>query len=170
MPLEYYPWDDHVVGTYAVGRGRVCAGAVIWRQTPPVPMLAEESQIADCRKLSMEHQKGLRTYIEANAIAWGVGYATAGEVDTANVGNPRHLAMHRALAIVYDKATFDYIVVGGNSFKAYHAPNGEQITHHTFDGCDNIRTIAVAAASILATTYHNEYVSRPNNDKKYFFA
>ncbi len=156
MTLALYKNKDLLeVGTDEVARGclfgRVYAAAVIWTQEEP-----EESNlyppIRDSKKLTPKKREILKDFIENNAIAFGVAYATTDEIDQLNILGAAQLAMHRALSIVREKMDFDHILVDGNYFKPYIT-----YTYETIEKGDD-KYYSIAAASILAKVYHDQYI------------
>ena len=93
----------------------------------------------------------LREIIERDAIAWSVGIVTAKEIDKINILNASILAMHRALDGL--KVRPQAVIVDGNKFKPY---NG--LPHTTIVKGDG-KYLSIAAASILAKTYRDDYMN-----------
>ena len=90
----------------------------------------------------------------ADAVAWAVGIVTAEEIDKINILNASILAMHRALDAL--KVRPGYVIVDGNRFKPYR-----DIPHTTIVKGD-ARYLSIAAASILAKTYRDDYMHAPS--------
>lgn len=158
--LELYYKSEHEiqVGVDEAGRGSligpVFAGAVIWDKSIPC------DDIKDSKKLSRKKRAVVRKYIEENAVAFGVGYASNEEIDDINILNATYLAMHRALSNV--NHTFDRILVDGNRFKPYFCN-----IHNCITSGDN-KYVSIAAASILAKEYHDDWIEENyENDEKY---
>ena len=157
------------VGIDEAGRGclsgRVYVGAVI------LPIEFDDDtylQIKDSKKLSRKKRKMLKEWIINNAIAYGIGWADEKEVDTINILQATFNAMHRALDDV--KVDFDRVLVDGDKFKLYKRA-GEIKEAICIKGGDN-KYYSIAAASILAKVFHDEYVEnlcKENDeyDKKY---
>jgi ribonuclease HII len=96
--------------------------------------------------------------IERDAVAWAVGIVTPEEIDKINILNASILAMHRALDQL--KVRPEAIIVDGNRFKPYKEPaNGETLPHTTIVKGDG-KYLAIAAASILAKTYRDDYMNQ----------
>jgi ribonuclease HII len=126
--------------------GSVYAAAVILPDDFHHPLLNDSKQRTEAKR------EKLRPIIESEALTWSVGIVTAQEIDEINILNASILAMHRALdglSIVPGA-----IVVDGNRFKPYG-----DIPHETFVKGDG-RFGNIAAASILAKTHRDEYMSR----------
>ena len=148
--------DGLEVGIDEAGRGclsgRVYVGAVI---------LPEEYnddtylQITDSKKLSRKKRAELRKYIENVAIDYSVSYADLDEIYEKNILHATISAMHRAIDNL--KMVPDNIIVDGNYFKAYMDKDGMYVTHQTFKSGDQ-KYRNIAAASILAKEYHDQYV------------
>jgi ribonuclease HII len=150
--------DEVTVGIDEAGKGcmigRVYAAAVVWDNTK------DPSGIKDSKKISRKNRKLLKEYIETNALAYGVGWATNEEINDMNISNATFLAMHRAL----DKLNipFDRILVDGNRFKPYKCH-----VHNCIIGGDDL-FVNIAAASILAKEYHDEWIQNEfADDTKY---
>jgi ribonuclease HII len=156
MTLALYSNKELIeVGTDEVARGclfgRVYAAAVIWPQEDP-PDTAFYPPIRDSKKLTPKKREQLKDFIEANAIAYAVSYATEQEIDRLNILAASQLAMHRALDKVRKQVDFDHILVDGNYFVPY-----QTYTYNTFEKGDD-KFFSIAAASILAKVYHDRYI------------
>ncbi len=98
------------------------------------------------------YQNELREIIERDAVAWAVGIVTPEEIDQINILNASILAMHRALDQL--KVRPEAIIVDGNRFKPY-----KKLPHTTIVKGDG-KYLAIAAASILAKTYRDDYMNK----------
>ena len=134
--------------------GSVYAAAVIFAEDYKNEALNDSKQLTDKRR------KELRAIIERDAIAWAVGVVTPEEIDKMNILNASILAMHRALDQLQVRP--EAIIVDGNRFKPYK----ESTTHHhepitlphtTIVKGDG-KYLSIAAASILAKTYRDDYM------------
>ena len=83
-------------------------------------------------------------------MAWAVGTATPQEIDHINILNASILAMHRALEGLTTKP--QAVIVDGNRFKPWH-----ELPYTTIVKGDG-KQMAIAAASILAKTYRDDYM------------
>jgi len=102
----------------------------------------------------------LREIIERDAVAWAVGIVTPEEIDKINILNASILAMHRALDQLEVRP--EAIIVDGNRFKPYCPVvdgNTVNIPHTTIVKGDG-KYMAIAAASILAKTYRDDYMNQ----------
>ena len=154
----YFDDDTSIkeVGVDEAGRGclsgRVYVGAVILPRDFPDEKYTE---IKDSKKLSKKKRKELRTYIEEHAISFHVAYSEACDVDKYNILQATLLTMHSAVDGLDVEP--DLILVDGNTWKLYSNKEGDVIPHQLIKGGDN-KYYSIAAASILAKVYHDEYV------------
>lgn len=125
--------------------GPVFAAAVILPDDFSHPLLNDSKQLTERRRYE------LREVIEREAVAWAVASVDAAEIDRINILNASILAMHRALDGL--KVRPGAIIVDGNRFKPYG-----DTPHKTFVKGDG-RYANIAAASILAKTYRDDYMS-----------
>jgi ribonuclease HII len=88
--------------------------------------------------------------IEREALAWAVGVVSAEEIDKINILNASILAMHRAVDGL--KIRPEYLLIDGNRFKKY-----QELPHTTVVKGDG-KYMSIAAASILAKTYRDDYM------------
>lgn len=126
--------------------GPVFAAAVILPANFRSPLLNDSKQITESNRLA------LRVLIEKKAIAWAVGVVTHEEIDAINILQASFLAMHRAVVQLHTKP--EILLIDGNRFKAY-----EGIPHQCEIKGDG-RIKSIAAASILAKTYRDEYMEK----------
>lgn len=143
------------IGLDEAGRGclagPVTAAAVLLR-----PGRRSPRDLNDSKQLTPERRDELRAWIEAHALAWGVGWATPAEVDAENVLQATMTAMHRALDALSRKLDRDpdrappHLLVDGHYFRTYpgHA--------HSCLVRGDERFQAIAAASVLAKTHRDE--------------
>lgn len=124
--------------------GPVFAAAVIFSST------FKHDILNDSKILSAALRYDLREMIEAEALAFSVASASAEEIDQINILNASFLAMHRALDALQMQA--EYILVDGNRFKKY-----QNIPHQCVVKGDG-KYLSIAAASILAKTYRDDYM------------
>jgi ribonuclease HII len=143
--------------------GRVYAAVVIWNENIKeneikYPNLTNNKlQIKDSKKLNREQRNKLKIYIEKNAVEFAIGWASVEEIDKINIRNATFLAMHRALDKL--KVTPLHLIVDGNYFKPY-----KEIQHTCIiKGDDKYKSIA--AASILAKVYHDNYIIELINEE-----
>lgn len=132
--------------------GRVYAAAVILPTEFPDTIY---TQIKDSKKLSRKKRAELRKYIETHAIAYSVAYAEPSEIDEVNILQATLRTMHRAVRGLTTEP--ETLLVDGSQFEFYMKEDGDIIPHHLILKGDN-KFYSIAAASILAKEYHDEYV------------
>ena len=132
--------------------GSVFAAAVI------LPEDFRDERLNDSKQLTEKQRLALRPVIEQEALAWAVAEVTAEEIDRINILNASILCMQRAL----DKLSLRpaHILVDGNKWKPY-VPEGEVMAIPADTVVHGDATyMSIAAASILAKTYRDEYMLR----------
>lgn len=140
--------------------GRGCLAGSVYAAAVILPPDYTNDELNDSKKLSAKRRYALREVIERDTVAWAVGVATAAEIDDINILNASILAMHRAL----DKLTVrpEFVIVDGNRFKPYH-----DVPHQTIVKGDG-KYLAIAAASILAKTYRDDYMHELHKEFPYY--
>ncbi|MEE9408038.1 MAG: ribonuclease HII [Polaribacter sp.] len=137
-------------GTDEAGRGCLCgpvvAAAVI------LPKDFKHSFLNDSKQLSEKRREELRPFIEEHAIAFGVSFVWQQEVDKINVLQASITGMHRSIEML--KIQPEFIIVDGNKFRNY-----KDIPHETIVKGD-AKFMSIAAASVLAKTYRDEYMKK----------
>ena len=146
--------------------GRGCLAGSVFAAAVILPDGYENPLLNDSKQLTERRRYELRQQIERDAVSWAVGIVTAEEIDKINILNASILAMHRAL----DQLTVrpEAIIVDGNRFKPYFPPLTSHLspltTHqsplpHTTIVKGDGKYMAIAAASILAKTYRDDYMN-----------
>ena len=112
----------------------------------------------DSKQLTDKQRQYLRPLIEQHATAWAVVEVTAEEIDKINILNASIMGMQRALDQL--PITPQHIIVDGNKWKPY-IPEGQvmEIPAQTVVKGDG-KYLSIAAASVLAKTYRDEYMLR----------
>jgi ribonuclease HII len=131
--------------------GRGCLAGPVFAAAVILPPDFENSFLNDSKKLSEKQRYELRPVIEEKALAFAVGIVDNHEIDRINILNASFLAMHRAIDQL--KLTPEFLLIDGNRFKAY--PN---IKHSCIIKGDG-KFLPIAAASILAKTYRDDYMN-----------
>ena len=141
-------------GTDEAGRGclagPVVAAAVILSKKFKHPFLNDSKQLTEKQRLE------LKPFIEENAITFAVSFVWQHEIDEINILQSSLLAMHKSIYKLKIKPEF--IIVDGNKFKQY-----ESIPHETIVKGDG-KYMSIAAASVLAKTYRDEYMEKIHLD------
>ncbi|MFN4235550.1 MAG: ribonuclease HII [Bacteroidia bacterium] len=130
--------------------GRGCLAGPVFAAAVILPDNFECPELNDSKQLSEKKRYELRTFIESNALAYGVAMVNNKEIDEINILNASFLAMHRAIEKLH--ITPQALLIDGNRFKAY-----KDIPHHCIIKGDG-KYLAIAAASILAKTYRDDYM------------
>ncbi len=148
-------------GCDEAGRGPL-AGSVFAAAVILDPKRIEEvealQRLNDSKQLTEHERYALRPVIEQEAVAWAVAEVTAEEIDQINILNASILGMQRAL----DRLTVrpEHILVDGNKWKPY-IPAGEMLEVPARTVVKGDATyMSIAAASILAKTYRDDYMNR----------
>lgn len=149
LESSYYI-DKIEAGCDEAGRG--CLAGSVYAAAVILPKDYHNDLLNDSKQLTEKQRYKLREIIEHDAIAWAVGIVTAQEIDKINILNASILAMHRALDGL--KVRPEAIIVDGNRFKPY---NG--LPYTTIVKGDG-KYLSIAAASILAKTYRDDYMNQ----------
>ena len=136
------------VGCDEAGRG--CLAGPVYAAAVILPADYSNEMLNDSKQLSEKRRYELRAIIERDALAWAVGVVDNQEIDQINILRASILAMHRAL----DALTLrpEEVIVDGNRFTPY--ANLPFTTIVKGDG----KFMSIAAASILAKTYRDDYM------------
>ncbi len=137
--------------------GRGCLAGPVVAAAVILPKNYTNALLNDSKKLSSKNRNQLRTEIEQDAIAYAVAFVDHKEIDEINILNASFLAMHKAVEKLNQAP--ELLLIDGNRFKAYPSINHECIIKG--DG----KYLSIAAASILAKTYRDEYMLKL--DKEY---
>ena len=158
------PNDIIEVGVDEVGRGTlfgpVVAAAVILAPISDANS-GEYEKIMDSKKISEKKREKIATFIHKEALAVGIGMASAAEIDEINILQATYLAMHRALDNIANTAytntadtniVYDLIRVDGNKFKPYKDKKYECVVQ------GDAKYLSIAAASIVAKVYRDNFI------------
>ena len=141
-------------GTDEAGRGclsgPVVAAAVILPEDFHHPFLNDSKQLSEKKRAE------LRPFIEAHALAFAVSFISQQEVDQINVLQASITGMHRAIDAL--KIAPEFIIVDGNKFRDY-----KEIPHEAIVKGD-AKYLSIAAASVLAKTYRDDYMKKIHAD------
>lgn len=148
LPLKYQDQLQPEAGCDEAGRG--CLAGPVVAAAVILPENFEHELLDDSKKLTEKHRLILKKYIEKNALAYGVGFVSHQEIDEINILQASFLAMHRALDSL--KIRPKHIIIDGNRFNKY-----QKIAHTCIVKGDS-KFASIAAASILAKTYRDEYM------------
>ncbi len=149
MLLNHYYEGKIEAGCDEAGRG--CLAGSVYAAAVILPEDYQNELLNDSKQLTEKRRYELREMIERDAVAWAVGIVTPEEIDKINILNASILAMHRALDQL--KVRPEAVIVDGNRFKKY-----KDLPHTTIVKGDG-KYLSIAAASILAKTYRDDYMN-----------
>ena len=132
--------------------GRGCLAGSVYAAAVILPADYDNPDLNDSKKLTEKKRYALREQIQHEAVAWAIGVVTPDEIDKINILNASFLAMHRALDQLAVRP--QAIIVDGNRFKPYR-----DLPYTTIIKGDG-RYQSIAAASILAKTYRDDYMAK----------
>ena len=140
--------------------GRGCLAGSVYAAAVILPKDYDNPLLNDSKKLTEKRRKVLRDQIVRDAVSWAVGGVTPEEIDKINILNASFLAMHRAL----DQLTIrpEAVIVDGNRFNPYR-----DLPYTTIVKGDG-KYQSIAAASILAKTFRDEYMDSLANEYPYY--
>ena len=150
MLLPYLQENRIEAGCDEAGRG--CLAGAVYAAAVILPPDFKNEMLNDSKQLTEKQRYALRTVIEDSALAWAVGIVSPEEIDQINILNASFLAMHRAIDQL--KIRPEHLLIDGNRFNPY--PN---IPHTTIVKGDG-KYLSIAAASILAKTYRDDYMNQ----------
>jgi ribonuclease HII len=138
--------------------GRGCLAGAVYAAAVILPPDYQNPLLNDSKQLTEHRRYELRTEIERDALAWAVGIVGPDEIDRINILNASILAMHRAL----DQLTLrpQAVIIDGNRFKPYYPLSSPTPLPHTTIVKGDGKYLSIAAASILAKTYRDDYMNR----------
>jgi ribonuclease HII len=137
-------------GTDEAGRG--CLSGPVVAAAVILPADFKNEMLNDSKQLSEKKRRLLRPIIEKEALSYGISFVYQEEIDEINILNASILAMHKSL----DELSLrpEFIIVDGNRFKNY-----QEVPHQTIVKGDT-KYLSIAAASILAKTYRDDYMEK----------
>ena len=170
--LESHYYDGLVeAGCDEAGRG--CLAGSVYAAAVILPPDYTNDLLNDSKQLTEKRRYALREQIERDALAWAVGIVTPEEIDKINILNASILAMHRALDQLQIRP--EAVIVDGNRFKPWipkedsgqpesdsaspSSPSGRsgEVPYTCIVKGDG-KYLSIAAASILAKTYRDDYM------------
>ena len=132
--------------------GRGCLAGPVYAAAVILPKKFRNTLLNDSKKLTDKQRKLLRPTIETEAISWAVGIVSVEEIDEINILNASFLAMHRAIDQL--RTIPESLLIDGNRF------NKHKSIPHTCIIEGDAKYLSIAAASILAKTYRDDYMDR----------
>ncbi len=147
LQLSLYP-DLVEAGCDEAGRG--CLAGAVFAAAVILPKGFICEKLNDSKQLTEKERYALRPLIEEQALAWAIGIVDQKEIDEINILNASFLAMQRAVACL--KVRPQHLLIDGNRFRKY-----EDIPHTCVVKGDG-KLLPIAAASVLAKTYRDDYM------------
>jgi ribonuclease HII len=147
---KYYLKNTIEVGTDEAGRG--CLAGPVVAAAVILPDDFEHPLLNDSKQLTEKQREILRPFIEKNALSFAVAFVSEKKIDEINILQASILAMHKAIKKL--KITPKHIIVDGNKFNSY-----KNIPHTTIVKGD-AKFKSIAAASVLAKTYRDEFMQK----------
>jgi ribonuclease HII len=137
-------------GTDEAGRG--CLAGPVTAAAIILPEKFNHNTLNDSKQLSESKRTFLKPLLEKEAVSFSVCHVFQDEIDKINILNASFLAMHRAIEKLDPKPEF--LIVDGNRFQPY-----PEIEHQCIIKGDS-KYMSIAAASVLAKTYRDDYMAR----------
>lgn len=146
-------------GTDEAGRG--CLAGPVTAAAVILPEGFSNKLLNDSKQLTEKERYALRPIIEKEALAFGVAFVSSQKIDEINILQASLLGMHLSLDKL--KIRPEHILVDGNRFKPYN------FIPHTTVVKGDAKFMSIAAASVLAKTYRDDYMLKlheefPNYD------
>lgn len=143
-----YQYEFLEAGCDEAGRG--CLAGPVFAAAVILPPDFDHQLLNDSKQVTEEIRYRLRAEIEEKAVAYAVASVDNLEIDEINILNASFLAMHRAIEKLNLEPQF--LIIDGNRFKKYR-----NIPHECIIKGDG-KYFSIAAASILAKTYRDDYM------------
>jgi ribonuclease HII len=147
---KFYLENTLEAGTDEAGRG--CLAGPVVAAAVILPNNFEHPLLNDSKQLTEKQRAILRPFIEKNALAFGVSFVSEATIDEINILQASILAMHQSIEKL--SVIPAHIIVDGNKFNPY-----KNIPHTTIVKGD-AKFMSIAAASVLAKTYRDEFMEQ----------
>ena len=148
-PLRSH-YQEELVEAGCDEAGRGCYAGPVFAAAVILPVGFFHPLLNDSKQVRLEDRNELRIYIEANALTWGVAQVDQDEIDRINILKASFKAMHLALDKLSTRPRL--LLIDGNRFAKY-----KRVPHRCIVKGDSIFA-SIAAASILAKTWRDEYM------------
>lgn len=141
--------------------GRGCLAGAVFAAAVILPPDFRCEELNDSKQLSEHKRYTLRPLIEQEAVAWAVGIVSPEEIDRINILNASFLAMHRAI----EQLTIlpEHLLIDGNRFTVYPSVS------HTCVVKGDGKYLSIAAASVLAKTYRDDYMKELHSRYPHYY-
>lgn len=140
--------------------GRGCLAGPVFAAAVILPKGYRNKWVNDSKKLTAAKRSELRKVIEEDALAYAVASLSNEEIDRFNILKSSFMAMHRAIDQL--KLRPQQLLIDGNRFIPY-----PEIPHHCIIKGDS-KFLTIAAASILAKTYRDEFMEQLHEKYPYY--
>ena len=140
--------------------GRGCFAGAVYAAAVILPPDFQCELLNDSKQLTERQRYQLRPIIEQEAVAWAVGVVTPEEIDKINILQASFLAMHRAIDGLQVRP--QHLLIDGNRFRKY-----KDLPHTTVVKGDG-KLMSIAAASVLAKTYRDDYMLQLHEQYPYY--
>jgi ribonuclease HII len=153
MKLQLLPfYKEGILEAGCDEAGRGCLAGPVVAAAVILPPGFDCGMLNDSKKLSEKQRKELRPLIENGALAWAVEMVSNEEIDKVNILNASFLAMNRAVQKL--KVKPDHLLIDGNRFR----PQSDIPFTCMVKG--DGRFFSIAAASVLAKTWRDEFMEK----------
>jgi ribonuclease HII len=143
-------FDKHLIEAGCDEAGRGCLAGPVYAASVILPKNYKNKWLDDSKKLSDKDRYELRPEIEEKALTWAIGVVDNIEIDEINILKASFLAMHRAIDQLKQKP--ELLLIDGNRFTPYKK------TPHQCIIKGDAKFLSIAAASILAKTYRDDFM------------
>lgn len=155
------PWlNENLIEAGCDEAGRGCLAGAVYAAAVILPKNFHNELLNDSKQLTEKQRYSLREVIEKEAVAWAIGIVTPKEIDKINILNASFLAMHRAVELLEVRP--EHLLIDGNRFNKY-----ADIPHTTVVKGD-AKFLSIAAASVLAKTYRDDYMNGLHEKYPYY--
>lgn len=158
LKLKYSQYKFEV-GTDEAGRG--CLAGPVVAAAVILPSNFNHPLLNDSKQLTQKQREILKPFIEKSAIDFGVSFVHAPKIDEINILQSSILAMHKSIKKL--KIVPEFIIVDGNKFNQF-----KKTPHQTIVKGDE-KYMSIAAASVLAKTYRDEYMQKIAKECPHYF-
>lgn len=149
-------YQDQLIEAGCDEAGRGCLAGPVYAAAVILPEDFEHPLLNDSKQVSEEDRYTLREFIESHAIAYAVDFCDEKEIDEINILNASFKAMHKAIAKL--NTTPELLLIDGNRFKHYKGID------HTCIIKGDSKFMNIAAASILAKTYRDDFMMKIDDE------
>jgi ribonuclease HII len=153
-------YQDELIEAGCDEAGRGCFAGPVFAAAVILPKYFSHPFLDDSKKLSVEQRNELRPLIEQQALSYAVSFIDNDEIDTINILKASFKAMHLAIAQLQQQP--EMLLIDGNRFTAY-----PKIPHQCIIKGDG-EYASIAAASVLAKTYRDEYMKQLHEEFPFY--